>query len=220
DPPFLPPHPRACGVRPRVVRGARRRGRGAAGGDGGHGRAGRGAGVLPDRAGAGRVHAAAHPGARRPPGDRDRHVHRVLRTLHRPRAARRRTAGLPGPQRGVDGGRPPVLGAGGADRPDRPARGGGSSGAAGVAGRGDLRPGLRRRRQDRIRRLRRGAVRPDDAERCGAAGQHVALGASARSAVRRRPRPRRAQRGPRRRRALGDRAAPAGRRPDRPAQAM
>ena len=39
---------------------------------------------------------------RRPARDRDRHVHRLLGAVHRPGAARRRLAALPGRQRGVD----------------------------------------------------------------------------------------------------------------------
>ena len=137
---------------------------------------------LPDRPRAGRVHAAAHPRARGAAGDRDRHVHRLLGALHRPRPARGRLAALPGPQRGVDGGGPAVLGPRRGGRPDRAAARRRAAHAARAAAGRDLRPGVRRRGQDRLPGLRRGAVPADDAERRRAAGQHPARRAGARPA--------------------------------------
>src|SRR3954464_9897883 len=93
------------------------------------------AGHLPDRSGAARLHAAAHPPDQGTEGDRDRHVHRFLRAVHRPRATGRRLAAVPGPQRGLDGGRPPGLGAGGGAPPRRYWE------RAGLAGRIELRLG-------------------------------------------------------------------------------
>ena len=91
--------------------------RGAAGSDRRHRRARRHQHDA-DRARAGRVHDDAHPAARREARRRGRHVHRVQRALHRPRAHAGWSADLLRRQRGVDGAGPRRRGseAGVADR--------------------------------------------------------------------------------------------------------
>ena len=97
------------------------------------------AGALPgtcghaDRPGAGHVHDPADPAHRCPQGPGDRHLHRVLRDLHRPRPGRRRQADLLRRQRGVDIAGPQVLAAGRGRRPDRARAGPGPGDPAGNA---------------------------------------------------------------------------------------
>jgi len=116
-------------------------------------------GPVPDRdrpghrARAGHADDVADPADRRRLGGRGRHLHRLLLHLHCSWPGRRGTPALLRHQRGVDHGSQEVLGEGGAVRPDRAAARAGHRHAALAAGRGDVRPGVHRRRQGRLPRL-------------------------------------------------------------------
>ena len=86
-----------------------------------------------DRARAGCVHDDAHPAARRALRGRGRHVHRLQRAVHRPRARARWAAALLRRERGVDRARPGGVGRGGRRRPDRAAHRARDRHAAGAA---------------------------------------------------------------------------------------
>jgi caffeoyl-CoA O-methyltransferase len=139
-----------------------------------------------------------------PAGRRDRHLHRATRAVHRPRPARGRLAAVPGPQRGVDRRSPGRYWerAGVADRVEL-RLGEALELLRALPAEPVLRPALRRRRQDRLRRLRRRAA-PRGCVRTGwcLLDNTAARRPGARPADRRRPCAGRAQRRAGRRPAL------------------